>query len=180
MSLGSPQAYGITDNISNRDNAVSRIGFFHLARLVFWRTGIIELSKLLSSKENDKYNVSKLLYSLSPDQYWGRLRIGLKTINKWNESLTLNEKIIKNIIQLRDKVYAHTDVKSLESEINNSPSGEELKQILELLKKVIAELYSNVFDTEIDFTLPLEISQEITLIFEEMEKIKKIRQEGIS
>lgn len=90
----------ISSNISNKNNAVSKIDFFHLARFLFWRTGIIEFSKLLSSKKSDKYNVRKLLCSSSRDQFWGKLNIDPETIQKWSESLTRNEGVIKNILRL--------------------------------------------------------------------------------
>lgn len=173
-------AYEITENISNRNSLVNRIGFFQLARLVFWRIGVIEFSKLLSNRKTEDFNIHKLLHTLYPDQFWGKFNVDLNKIQKWEESLNCHKKAIDNVLKLRDEVYAHTDVNSLGSDVNyNLPPKKDVIEILNLLKEIIGELYDVIFETVIDIKSPLEIGREITFIFEKMEEMNKILQEEL-
>lgn len=173
-------AYEITENISNRNSIVNKIGFFQLARLVFWRIGVIEFSKLLSNRKTEDFNVHKLLRTLHPDQFWGKFNVDLNKVQKWEESLNCQKNAIDNVLKLRDEVYVHTDVKSLGSDLNyNFPPKNDVREVLNLLKEIIGELYANVFETGIDIVSPLEIKKEITLIFEKMEEINKILQQEL-
>src|SRR6478672_11347689 len=74
-----------------------------------WRLTIIELAKLFSKKENDRFNLRRFLSKLPPNGYYGGLKISQEKIAEW-ETLMLNqEKTIDHVLILRDKIYAHTD-----------------------------------------------------------------------
>ena len=173
-------AYGISENISNTNSLANKIGFFRLARLVFWRMGVIEFSKLLSNRKTEDFNIHKLLHTLYPDQFGGKFKVDLNKIQKWEESLNCQKNAIDNVLKLRDEVYVHTDVKSLGSDLNyNFPPKNDVREILNLLKEIIGELYDNIFEIGIDMGSPMKIKEEIALIFEKMEEINKILQQEL-
>lgn len=106
--------YSINDNL--KANSSNSPNFFQLVGQSFWRIGIIEFAKLLSSKNGDKFRVEDLLKQLAPDQYWGKLKVETSNIERWKVRLEEQKDSIDTIIILRDEVYAHSDKASLGSD----------------------------------------------------------------
>jgi hypothetical protein len=74
-----------------------------------WRLTIIELSKLFSNGTNDVYCLKKLIQNLKPDGAFAQHGINLEKVSQWENLINGKSSIIKNINDLRNKIYAHTD-----------------------------------------------------------------------
>src|SRR5690242_16366133 len=70
--------------------------FFGYTTILYWRVIVIELSKLLSNKENDHYNIKKFISKLKRDGYYGDANIDADKITKWESTIASEKNIIKN------------------------------------------------------------------------------------
>jgi AbiU2 len=118
-----------------------------------WRMSVIELVKLYSSKENDKFNLQKILNRLSPGGDYAELGIDYFDIVRWESRLLGKEIAISNIVTLRDKIYAHTDpnkndYKQLEVYFYD------IEELLEIAATIIKDIYLKVFQTTINLKTP--------------------------
>lgn len=123
---------------------------FTFIRHILWRMTIIELSKLFSnSKNRDKYNLNDFINRLKRNQYFGDIGILEEKIENWEKILQDNEKLINDILILRDKVYAHTD-SGRDHELI-AISFQEIEILINLSEEIIIEIYSVAFDSDVRF-----------------------------
>ncbi|RDY58382.1 hypothetical protein [Flagellimonas nanhaiensis] len=119
---------------------------FTFIRHILWRNTVIELSKLFSSSpKRDKYNIFHFINKLKKDQYFGTFEIDPSKIKTWEEQLEMNSSTINIILELRDKVYAHTDNEKAKSNLD-TPTFEQTEKLLNIVEGVIQEIYATVFD----------------------------------
>lgn len=121
-------------------------------RHILWRMTIIELSKLYSnSSERDRYNLKHFISKLKKGGYFGDMGISQASIEKWELALSVNQNQIKNILTLRDKIYAHTDPRR---DDNNTIdlSFQDIEVLIKLAEDIIKEIYIVVFDADADMS----------------------------
>jgi hypothetical protein len=124
---------------------------FKFIRHILWRMTIIELSKLFSnSKNRDKYNLNHFINNLKRNQYFGDIGILEEKIQKWEKILQDNQKLIEDVLILRDKVYAHTDPKKDDFKLIDI-SFQEIEILINLSEEIIVEIYSVAFDSDVRF-----------------------------
>lgn len=83
-------------------------------RLALWRLTVIELCKLFSDSENQKYNLQKLLRKIAKDNKYKDLNFDNDILKQYQENLNGFADSIDEIKRLRDKLYAHTDIDPFE------------------------------------------------------------------
>lgn len=114
-------------------------------RHIVWRNEIIELAKLFSSsKKRDKFNIFDFLSNLKPDRYFGDINLSQELVINWETSLNNKKDVIELIMNLRDKLYSHTDNSE---QILDTPSFEEILQLIELIEEIVFEIHSRVFNS---------------------------------
>jgi hypothetical protein len=119
---------------------------FHFIRQMLWRMTIIELSKLFSSSaKRDKYNLFHLITKLKKNGYYGNLSVSEETLSQWETKLNDKQELIEKILNLRDKLYAHTDPDK-DNYVDLVIKFTEIKELLLIIEDVIKELYRQVFD----------------------------------
>lgn len=124
---------------------------FKFIRHILWRMTIIELSKLFrNSKNSDRHNLNHFINQLKRNQYFGDIGVLEEKIQNWEKVLQDNQKLITNILTLRDNVYAHTDLKKVDFKLINI-SFQEIEILINLSEEIIKEIYSVAFDSDVRF-----------------------------
>ena len=128
---------------------------FKFIRHILWRNTVIELAKIFnSSKKRDRYNLFHFINKLNPNQYYGGLGVSDTKLNQWVLELETNRETIDKILDLRDKVYGHTDTERIRKELD-VPSFKEVENLFLIIENVIQEIYATIFnghpDTELTF-----------------------------
>jgi hypothetical protein len=152
-----------------------------------WRLSIIELAKLFSDrKSTHKFNLLHFLSKLRPEGHYKSFKIDPLKILEWERLIYTNENLIKDIITLRDKIYAHTDPNK--EEYNKIEiyftQIEELFEIVEiLLKEVFLIAFSATLDLRTptfernSFDLVKILAQEHNRKIEEIRSLFKIKEQ---
>jgi len=144
---------------------------------LMFRTVIIEVSKLYSRSENDKFQLERFIASLSPSGHFGRIGISTVHIRVWEKLLIDNKTVIDNILLLRSKLYAHTDNPMTNySEIDIS--FKEIKTLLDIAEEILKSIYLDIFDTGLLTDSPT-FDRPRFMILKLLAKAEKERQEEI-
>ena len=125
---------------------------FKFLRHSLWRLCIIELNKLLSKSDKDFYNLWIFIKNLENNIYQGH-NVPADTITEWRNIVSSKKNIIKKILLLRNKLYAHTDkdVDKLTIDI----TFDEVNELIVIVEKVIRGIYIHSFDSDILTETPL-------------------------
>ena len=131
---------------------ITNSGFFSFSRYALWRVTIIELHKLTNdNKDTDKYNLHHLLKKLKKGGDYQSLKIDESKINEWETELKKQKESIEQVSSLRFKLYAHTD-HNYKNVINNSElTLKATEELINVIVKIIFEIYLIVFDTHFEF-----------------------------
>ena len=131
---------------------ISKSGFFTFTRYALWRVTIMELHKLTNdNKKTDKYNLHQLLKKLKKGGNYQSLKIDESKIIEWETQLEKQKESIEQVRSLRFKLYAHTD-NNYKIVINNSElTLKATEELINVVVKIIFELYLIVFDTHFEF-----------------------------
>lgn len=123
--------------------------FFPFVSANFYRIGIIELSKLYN--HNERYSLKKLLQKFNATQEFDGL-IDKENLKICNEQLKSSRKLVKELIDLRNKHYAHQD-----EDYKNFISLElsKMEDLLSLSKYIFNKIYEEVFEKSFFFDFPL-------------------------
>lgn len=127
--------------------------FFVYSRSIYWRVIVIELSKLLTEKSSEQYNIYKFISKLKQHGHYGDALISVSEIEVWEKILADNKDSISNLILQRNKVYAHTDRNS--KEIPNTVTITKTKELIEIIQKIIREVYFTVFESSFMIDSPV-------------------------
>lgn len=127
--------------------------FFRYTGRIYWRVVVIELAKLLSKRSNERYSIFNLIKKIKPAGQYGDAHISGHFIDQLEKSLKENEVEIDNLIEQRDKLYAHTDANS--KSIINILSVKKTRDLIELAQSIIKEIYSTVFHQQFMFDSPI-------------------------
>ncbi|MBW4360239.1 hypothetical protein [Flavobacterium taihuense] len=123
---------------------------FKFIRHILWRMTIIELSKLFSNSKNDVYNLNHFINKLKRNQSFGDIGILEEKIQNWEKILLDNQKLIKNVLNLRNKVYAHKDRKNDDLKLLDI-RFKEIEILINLSEEIITEIHSVAFDSDVRF-----------------------------
>ncbi|TZF84728.1 hypothetical protein FW774_07025 [Pedobacter sp. BS3] len=120
---------------------------------LMFRTLVIEISKLFSNSGNDKFQLQKLINSLSKSGHFRKIGVPEEHINNWNGLLKENERTIQSILTLRTKLYAHTD-NSLTDFSTIDITFKDIKKLLDIAAQILKSLYSDIYDTDLFLRSP--------------------------
>ncbi|WP_127020510.1 hypothetical protein [Flagellimonas beolgyonensis] len=120
---------------------------FQFIRHSLWRLAVIELSKLFNSKQSlDKFNIFHFIKKLENDGYYRSLKIKESKIDEWKKMLSDNDDVIKIVLKLRNKVYAHSDGPEVISDLD-TPTFEQTEKLIDIIENVIQEIYFSIFNS---------------------------------
>jgi hypothetical protein len=88
-------------------NLIEKNIFFRHFRHLAWQMTVIELAKLVSPSENQKFNIYKLI-----DKFKGHFKtfaVPDYLISIWEGSILKHGNTIVALNEIRDRLYAHTD-----------------------------------------------------------------------
>lgn len=125
--------------------------FFYFCKIYFWRNTVLELSKLFNQKENEKFNIPKFVSKLKPNGYFKSLNFDAEFLETILIRIENNKHLIDNLIEQRDKVYAHEDRNN--QDVKNLVSHTQTEQLLEIVKDLIKELYQVHYETSMQFDI---------------------------
>lgn len=115
---------------------------------LMFRSLIVEISKLFSNSENDKFRIEKFLNTLSSSGHFRKIGINEKKVNEWLNQIIDNQKVIDDVLLLRSKVYAHTD-NPLTNYQELNISFKKIKKLLDLAEEILISIYLEVFDNKL-------------------------------
>ncbi|WP_304234717.1 hypothetical protein [Jiulongibacter sediminis] len=123
------------------------IGIQYLRHLS-WRNTVVELCKLFSNRNTDKYNLSHFLNQLNLNQYFGDLGIDENQLILWKARIKSLSNPISKILNLRDKVYSHTD--NINPSSLETPSLKDVESLIVFVEDILQKLYSLTQNTYLD------------------------------
>lgn len=136
---------------------------FKFIREILWRMAIIELVKFYSSSNSHKFRLELFIRKLKCDGYFGDMGIDPRKIASWESRINQNKETIDVLIDLRDKLYAHTDRNGI-SHPKDSIPFKDVDNLFILAEDIIKEIYLSVFDSEVDLDSPLVDTKNIKII----------------
>ncbi|MDN3586884.1 hypothetical protein QWY86_09410 [Pedobacter aquatilis] len=145
---------------------------------LMFRTVIVEVSKLYSRSDNDKFQLENFINSLSSSGHFKKLKISAEHVGKWKNLLSDNKHIIDNILTLRSKLYAHTDNPMISYNNEIDISFKEIKILLDICSEILKNIYHDVFNTHLLTDSPT-FDRERFLILKSLARGEKDRQEEI-
>lgn len=127
---------------------------FKYIRHLLWRVTIIELAKIFrESKDTDRFNIFHLFNKLKPTGHFKRLKFPNQKLVEYEASLR-EDNLITQIINLRDKIYAHTDSKTDNLE-TNLITFSTLENLIQKTERIINEIFEITLDNSISFNSPV-------------------------
>jgi len=118
---------------------------FHFIRLILWKMTVIELSKLFKNSHNsDRYNIFHFMSKLKREGYFGDMGISTEKISLWEAQIEENSSTIIEVLNLRDKLYSHTDVNSEKYKVSNI-TFEKTEKLILIVESIIHEIYTIIF-----------------------------------
>lgn len=127
---------------------------FKYIRHLLWRVTIIELAKIFrESKDTDRFNIFHLINKLKPTGHFKSLKFPSQKLIDYETSLK-EDNLISQIINLRDKIYAHTD--SNTDKLNtNLITFSALENLIQKTERIIKEIFEMALDASILFDSPV-------------------------
>jgi hypothetical protein len=156
---------------------VTKSGNISVIMHLMFRTMVVEVSKLYSRSESDKFQLEKFIQSLSPSGHFTKIGISIAHIEVWKKLLISNKPTIDNILFLRSKLYAHTDNPMIDyKEVDISFKA--IKTLLDIAGEILKNIYADVFGTELITDSPTFDRRNFGLL-KLLAKAEKKRQEEI-
>ena len=128
------------------DTFLKGSGHFTFIHTSLWKQCVVELAKLFSKSEGQKFNVHRLMTQLGSSGHFGCLGFDKGAIQAWQNRITENQDKIEVILKLRDKVYAHTDP-GFEVHTLDVPTFKDIEQLIQIVEQVVQEVNRKVFNT---------------------------------
>jgi len=142
----------------NKDSHIKYI------RHSLWRIAIIELAKLFSTRNStDKLNLLHFLSKFKSDAHYGNLEIDQLKLAEWETVIYSAQKVIDNILKLRDKIYAHT-VREKEHLNEIEFYFKDLHDLFDLIKNIIVEVNLVALKKDVDLRTPIFETRKFYLI----------------
>ncbi|WP_431608778.1 hypothetical protein [Chryseobacterium sp. 'Rf worker isolate 10'] len=127
--------------------------FFRFVEVNFFRITIIELFKLFSSNKNDYYSFYSLNTRFNSGQKYDKLTMSNDTRKSIRLLLKKSTKTIKKLMDLRNKVYAHSD-QDFKNYIGIM-NIKEINNLISISKTIFNNFYSEASKKEFFFDFPL-------------------------
>ena len=128
-----------------------------------WRLTVIEVCKLFSNRDNDKYNIQRLIKSFKPGKHFGKIGLESSKLSEWENEIANKEKVIENLITLRDKFYAHSDAMgAIDKDVNIY--FQDIFELLELANQIIRNVSIKIGEPVLILDSPYFESQELNLV----------------
>jgi hypothetical protein len=158
------------------------LSYIRLIRFALYKQTVIELSKLISSSNNDNFRISKYINALKSDGYYGDLHFPKQRILKYEADLASVEKIKDDIILLRNDFYAHTKrIFTYANSMNYSDfylfiPPPIIEKLITILTNIFVDVYSCLFGSDLD--LSIESDTENITILSDMVTIRRLEKEA--
>jgi len=137
---------------------------FDFIRHILWRITIIEMSKIFSSSKNrDRFNLRHFLTKLKHGGQFSQVGIKDSSVTKWETELLDNELTINNILTLRDKIYAHSDLRKDDFR-NIEISFQDIEKLICIAESIVKEIYFTVFDADTEMSTIVFDKQNFNII----------------
>lgn len=120
---------------------------------MMFRTLIVEVAKLFSRSESDKFRLDKFIASLSSSGHFRKLGINNNLIDRWRKRIEEHSASISDILLIRDKIYAHTDNPNV-SYNDIEIQFEIIKSLLDVAKDLLTEIHFSIFNASLSFESP--------------------------
>lgn len=131
---------------------ISKSGFFSFTRYALWRVTIIELNKLLSdNQKTEKHNLNHIIRKLRKGGIYQSLQVPESKIDEWTSELKRVNQSVLEVGKLRLKLYAHTDKDYRKVVENSELTFEATEELINIITKIVFDIYSIVFDTHYIF-----------------------------
>ena len=138
-------------NLINHEKISS--DFFRFVEVNFLRITIIELFKLFSSNNNDYYSYYALSNRFNSGQKYDKLNMSNDSLKNIRLLLKQSTNTIKKLVNLRNKVYAHSD-QDFKNYIGIM-DFKEINNLISISKTIFNSFYSEIFEKEFFFDFPL-------------------------
>jgi len=147
-------------------------------RISLWRLTVIELVKLFSEKKSDKHALLFFLSKLKKSGYYSALNFDESIINVWVDTINSQTPIIKKIVTLRDKVFAHSDPEE-DSFKDIEVTFSQMSELFKIAETILKKIYLDLFGASLDLRTPISDHEEFKflkiLAKEHRERIEKLR-----
>lgn len=143
-----------------------------------FRVLIVELAKLYSDSNQDKYRLRKLLDSLKPEGRFQVINFPKADLDLWESKIEKNKNAIKSIKTLRNKFYAHSDFSFYFTEEFNIDLYE-IKSLVELAEDIIQKISSFVFDVDYDYSSSPYFDEKRFFILSLLAKAEQMRKNDL-
>lgn len=131
---------------------ITKSGFFSFTGYALWRVTILELHKLLNdNKETEKYNLNHIIRKLKKGGIYQSLEVKESKIDEWTSELIRVNQSVVEVGKLRFKLYAHTDNDYRKVIENSELTFEDTEELINVIIKIVFEIYLIVFDTYYEF-----------------------------
>lgn len=147
------------------DNYLKHSRDFNFIRHILFRMTIIELMKLFSDSKSGKerYNICRFLKKFKKGGVFFCIGLDQYKIEQWEMQIQSKELLIKELKDLRDKAYAHTDAnKENYTDVNIEFAN--IEYLLKIVEDIVSEIFVSKFDTFIDFDSPFFDFKKIEII----------------
>ena len=151
--------------------------FLRYSMITNWRITAIELSKLLSGGKNEAYDLRRFINKLKPGGEFETAGISQEEINKWKHKLSEEADAVKNIVDQRNKLYAHTDRDA--AAIKNIVTVGKAKELITVAQSVIKEIYHTVFCSGFSFDAFNSPVNNLSWIIDTLTEQKKQREKSL-
>lgn len=127
---------------------------FRYIRHLLFRVTIIELSKIFrESKGTDRFNIFHLFNKLKPSGHFKSIKFPNRKLVEY-EALLKEDDLISQIINLRDKIYAHTD-SNIDKLETSKITFSALENLIQKTERIINEIFEIALDQSILFDSPV-------------------------
>ncbi len=152
------EALKIVGYLSEEDDEISYLKkaneFFGFTLIVYWRVIVIELSKLFGERETEHFNIHKFISKLKRSGHYRDAKISAEKIAAWENEIKKEKEIIENLLQQRDKIYAHTDRKH--KEVLNKLSIKNFQRLVKIIQVIICTIYFDIFESAYLINEPID------------------------
>jgi hypothetical protein len=172
------QSFEVFKYLSKRK--VNSDSFWIQVMYLSFKDTVIELDKLFSTNNNQKFRIRKLFNKLKKSGNYKGYMVDETLILKWENELNGYENILLLINDLRDKHFAHTDrcdkiagVNTSAVDYRNLLNIKDVEKLFDYIKKVMVEVLSLCKGEFLD--LDLFFYERDIRIFEQLDKFYDYR-----
>jgi hypothetical protein len=181
----------ITHPQDDFEKQVLKHGFFSHCYFQWRFTIIIQLCKIFDHNKNQKRNLFKLFNRLTTEEFDESLKETIENneisparfatrediileINSLKNKTEAQKEIIDRLVNLRDKIYAHSDIEKSVPNVTN----QELELLIDLAIRVHKTIFNKIFGTTFIFEHTTDWKADYPI--KALAKIKKERFENLS